>query len=92
MWSIFDKLLAENEENSEGHGYKNSAEIMVEMYLKEPVLSHIEHNHLILMYWEEKKSLWPCLADLACKYLSIPPSSATSKRLFSSAADVIYQE
>ena len=61
---------------------------MVEMYLKEPVLSHIEHIHP-LIYWKEKK---PCLADLACKYLSIPPSSAASERLFSSAADVISQE
>ena len=64
---------------------------MVEMYLKEPVLSHIEHIHP-LTYWKEKKPLWPCLADLACKYLSIPPSSAASERLFSSAADVISQE
>ena len=90
-WSIFDELLAEKEANSVGHGCKNSAEIMVEMYLKKPVLSHIEHIHP-LTYWKEKKPLWPCLADLACKYLSIPPSSAASERLFSSAADVISQE
>ena len=91
LWSIFDELLAENEQNSEGHSCENSAEIMVEMYLKEPVLSHIEHIHP-LTYWKEKKPLWPCLADLACKYLSIPPSSAASESLFSSAADVISQE
>ena len=66
----------------------NSTEIMVEMYLKEPLLSHLEHIHP-LTYWKEKKPLWPCLADLACKYLSIPPSSAASERLFSSAADVV---
>ena len=63
---------------------------MVEMYLKEPVLSYIEHIHPLT--WKEKKPLWPCLADLACKYLSIPLSSATSECLFSSSADVISQK
>lgn len=91
LWSLFDEMLAESEENSEGRSCGNSAEIMVEMYLKEPVLSYLEHIHP-LTYWKEKKPLWPCLADLACKYLSIPPSSAASERLFSSAADVVSQE
>ena len=38
-------MLVESEENSVGHGCENSAKIMVEMYLKEPVLSHVEHIH-----------------------------------------------
>ena len=37
-------MLAESEENSVGHSCENSAEIMVEMYLKEPVLSHRAHS------------------------------------------------
>ena len=61
------------------------------MYLKGPLLSHLEHIHP-LTYWKEKKPLWFCLADLACKYLSIPPSSAASECLFSSAADVVSPE
>ena len=61
------------------------------MYLKEPVLSHVEHIHP-LTYWKEKKPLWPCLVDLACKYLSILPSSVASERLFSSAANVLSPE
>ena len=42
---------------------------MVQMYLKEPVLSHVEHIHPL----EKEETMWPCLVDLACKYLSIPP-------------------
>ena len=61
------------------------------MYLKEPFLSHVEHFHP-LTYWKEKKPLWPCLVDLACKYFSIPPSSVASEHLFSSAADVLPPE
>ena len=64
---------------------------MVEMYFKEPVLFHIKRIHP-LTYCKEKKPLWPCLADLACKCLFIPSSSAASECLFSSAADVISQE
>ena len=45
LWSLFDELLAESVENSVGHSCENSAEIMVEMYLKEPVLSYVEHIH-----------------------------------------------
>ena len=91
LWNLFDEMLAESEENSVAHSCENSAEIMVEMYLKEPVLSHVEHIHS-LTYWKEKKPLWSCLVDLACKYLSIPPSSVASERLFSSAADVLSPE
>ena len=91
LWNLFDEMLAESEGVSEGYGSGNSTEIMVEMYLKEPLLSHLEHTHP-LTYWKEKKPLWPCLADVACKYLCIPPSSAASERLFSSAADVVSPE
>ena len=83
--------MAESEGNSESHDYGNSTEIMVEMYLKEPLISHLEYIHP-LTYWKEKQPLWPCLADLACKYLSIPPSSAASERLFSSAGDIVSPE
>ena len=88
LWSLFDEMFAESKGVSEGHDSGNSTEIMVEMYLKEPLLSHLDHIHP-LTYWKEKKPLWPCLVDLACKYLSISPSSATPERLFSSAADVV---
>ena len=32
--NLFDEMLVESEENSIGHGYENSAKIMVQMYLK----------------------------------------------------------
>jgi len=76
-------MLAERdvENNSGGKGESRStAEVMVDMYLKEPVLARAEEIHFL------KKSLWPCLSDLACKYLSI--AILCSIRVsFSSAAD-----
>lgn len=62
----FDELLAESEEIPEGRGCGSSAVIMVEIHLKETVLSHLEHIHP-LTYWKEKKPSWPCLAGLICK-------------------------
>jgi len=84
-------MLTDSEDCIEGEGQdQNTAQIMVDMYLKEPVLAHVELIYP-LTYWLGKKSLWPCLAELACKYLSIPPSSVPSERLFSSAADIVSQ-
>ena len=92
LWSLFDEMLADSIDCTEGEGQtRNTAEIMVDMYLKEQVLACSEQIHP-LAYWLGKKTLWPCLVDLACKYLSIPPSSVPSERLFSSAADIVSQE
>ena len=92
LWSLFDEMLADSTDCTEDEGQsRNTAEIMVDMYLKEPVLARSERIHP-LTYWLGKKTLWPCLVDLACKYLSIPPSSVPSERLFSSAADIVSQE
>ena len=61
------------------------------MYLNVPLLSHLEHIHP-LTYWKEKKPLWPCLAGMAHKCLSIPPFSAAPECLFATAADVVFPE
>ena len=79
-------MLAESELNLERYDYGNSTEIVVEMCLKEPLLLHLEHIHP-LTYWKEKQPLWPGLADLACKYLFILPTSAASECLFNSAGE-----
>ena len=93
LWSMYSEMLAiEDSDNTEGSSSSNTAytaEMAVEMYLKDPTQSL---NSSPLEYWKQKKALWPILARLASKYLSIPPSSASSERLFSSAADIITQE
>ena len=90
LWSLFDELIAESENNDGSGNCGNEAEVVVEMYLKEPVLSHSKHIHP-LEYWQSKKAIWPSLAHLASKYLGMPPSAA-SERLFSSASDIVSTE
>ena len=77
LWSLFDKLTVKSENNNGSGNGGNEAEVVVEMYLKEPVLSHSEHIHP-LEYWQSKNAIWPCLVHLPSKYLGIPPSSAAS--------------
>ena len=49
LWSLFDEMLADSENNTEGHNCGNEAEVMIEMYLKEPMLPHTEH--IIFILW-----------------------------------------
>ena len=43
LWSLFDELIAESENNDCSGNFGNEAEVVVEMYLKETLLSHPEH-------------------------------------------------
>ena len=90
LWNLFSEMLADTEEgNSEGRNSGHTAEMMIEVYLKEHVQSRRTDP---LEYWKQKKLVWLPLAHMACKYLLIPPSSAASEHLFSSAADIMSQE
>ena len=82
LWSLFDELIAESENNDCSGNFGNEAEVVVEMSLKETLemssketlLSYSEHINLLareLEYWQSKKAIWPCLAHLASKYLGV---------------------
>ena len=40
LWNLFDEMLADSENSTEGNNCGNEAEVIVEMYLKEPVLPY----------------------------------------------------
>lgn len=90
LWNLFDDMIEKpSSETTSDNMLGYTAKVMVEMYLKEPIQDrHIDP----LIYWKDKQIMWKGLAILASKYLSIPPSSASSERLFSSAGDIISQE
>ncbi|XP_077186386.1 zinc finger BED domain-containing protein 6-like [Paroedura picta] len=46
---------------------------------------HIGANTDPLLYWQEKRHVWPSLFLVALRYVSCPPSSTCSKMLFSAA-------
>ena len=61
----------------------------MERYLREPLIDFHRSNTFI--WWKENKHQFVQLSQLARRYLSAPPTSVTSERLFSVAGD-IYDE
>ena len=83
LWNYFDELV--KEQNSDGPASTPAVEAVVDAYLHEPVCGRKSNP---LEYWKQKQSTWPVLAAMARKYLSKPPSSVPSERLFSTAGDI----
>jgi len=42
-----------------------------------------------VQWWKDNKTIFPIMAEVARKYLTPPPSSVDSERLFSTAGDII---
>ena len=87
LWNYFDEIV--KEPSSEGSGSTPTVEAVVDAYLHEPVSAR---KGSPLDYQKQKQSLWPILATMARKYLSIPPSSVPSERHFSTAGEVVTEE
>jgi len=56
----------------------------VERYLQEPTTVNLPMN-----YWLANKDRFPVLSALAKRYLSVPPTSVPSERVFSTAGDIL---
>ena len=64
-----------------------SSKILIEVaeYLAQPVQLSVDPYK----YWQLNESRWPTLAVLVRKYLSAPPGSQESERLFSTAGFIV---
>ena len=60
LWSLFDELIADSENGNEEDDFGSEADMIVEMYLEEPVVPRLERIHP-LEYWQSKRAVWPCL-------------------------------
>ena len=85
VMKCFDEILEEAGSLSQAV----TATTVVEQYLAEPTLHY--HTGNACTWWAENKLRFPVLSELAMQYLSPPPISVPSERLFSSAGD-IYDE
>jgi hypothetical protein len=57
----------------------------LDRYMSESLISRTENP---INWWKLNRSKYPKLSELMLKYLSAPPSSVTSERLFSAASQV----
>ncbi len=68
-WTYFDELAKEHSSDGPGTCSTPAVEAVVNACLHEPVSAR---SSCPLDYWKQKQSLWPLLATMARKYLSIP--------------------
>ena len=89
------------EQSSDSESEPDSPDVVIAAYLKEPNLPMFEliTNPLDpdnptnkvkdpLLYWKQNEVSNPILAKLARRFVSPPPGSVPSERLFSTAADI----
>ncbi|XP_003389647.1 PREDICTED: zinc finger BED domain-containing protein 4-like [Amphimedon queenslandica] len=86
VMQCFDEIL---EESSARLSSSLCYTTIVEQYLAEPNIDY--HAGNAYQWWAENKCRFPRLSELALQYLSPPPTSVASERLFSTAGD-IYDE
>ena len=82
LWTLCNDIIGEK---SDYESSTDSVEYVVDSYIKEQNQSRASDP---LSYWKERECTWPILASIGRRYLSAPPSSVASERLFSSAGQI----
>lgn len=71
--------------SSSGIKLENSLESEVDRYLS---LEELNKTHSPFQWWRDNKDIFPILSNLAAKYLSSPPTSVESERVFSIGGNI----
>ena len=82
------EILEDSGELTDDLSVVGEIEGMVNTYLKEPLISYQVGNPF--MWWRENGQRYPLLTKIASlrRYLSSPPTSVSSERVFSGAGNI----
>ena len=86
IWECYTELLEEVGATSDTSG---GVEAVIDRYLCEPLIDYKSGDPL--KWWNENIHRFPYLVNLAKRFLSAPPTSVPSERLFSGAG-ILYDE
>ena len=85
----FQEILDEADTSQSDSITSHKSRSIVDQYLAEPTVPY--HGGNAFTWWADNKFRFHSLSDLALRYLSAPPTSVPSERLFLTAGD-IYDE
>jgi hypothetical protein len=85
-WNFLDAYITESEAASTSLHGERVAEQELSAYLSECLLPRTSDP---LLWWQGNCGRFPIMARFARRYLSAPPTSVPSERLFSTAGDVL---
>ena len=86
VWTTYSALLEEAGVHVSDPDNSEFGSTEFDLYLAEPVIQLGKENPYT--WWSKNNKRFPQLAKIAQKYLSAPPSSVASERLFSGAGNV----
>ena len=86
VWECMAEILEDSGELTDDLSVVGEIEGMVNTYLKEPLISYQVGNPF--MWWHENRQRYPLLTKIARRYLSSPPTSVSSERVFSGAGNI----
>ena len=86
VWECMAEILEDSGELTDDLSVVGEIEGMVNTYLKEPLISYQVGNPF--MWWHENGQRYPLLTKIARRYLSSPPTSVSSERVFSGAGNI----
>ena len=80
IWDIFAEIIEES-----GASISKDDKPEIETYLSEPL---IDFSVNCYSWWADNAMRYPCISSLVRQYLSAPPTSVPSERLFSGASNL----
>ena len=86
VWECMAEILEDSGELTDDVSVVGEIEGMVNTYLKEPLISYQVGNPY--MWWHANGHRYALLSEVAKRYLSAPPSSVSSERVFSGAGNI----